>query len=279
MSYGPKPWIQLNWDVRAALNFILGGTGGGFLLFAAFVPAPPELGRAALLLGLALVGAGLASVWLEIGRKLRAVHVFFNPFTSWMTRESFVAVLLFASGLAAAWFASAQLAALTAGAALGFVYCQGRILRASKGIPAWREPTITWLIFWTAIAEGAGLYLVFAALCGAGVPPLAAAGLVLAVVARGVAWSVYRRRVQADLIPQARAALEPAGRQLYQLGAIVPLALLLAGGAVEQFAAVAAPLAGIAALAAGWRFKFVLMVRASFNQGFALPRIPVRGRK
>jgi phenylacetyl-CoA:acceptor oxidoreductase subunit 2 len=59
----------------------------------------------------------------------------------------------------------------------------------------------------------------------------------------------------------------------------VPLALLLAGGAVEQFAAVAAPLAGIAALAAGWRFKFVLMVRASFNQGFALPRIPVRGRK
>jgi len=279
MSYGPKPWIQLNWDVRAALNFIFGGTGSGFLLFAAFVPAPTQLGRVALLIGLALVGAGLASVWLEIGRKLRAVHVFFNPFTSWMTRESFVAVLLFASGLAAAWFASARLAALTAVVALGFVYCQGRILRASKGIPAWREPTITWLIFWTAVAEGAGLYLLFAALAGGDVPPLAGGGLALAVVARGVAWSVYRRRVDATLAPQARAALEPTGKQLYQLGAIVPLALLLAGGAVEQVATVTAPLAGIFALAAGWRFKFVLVVRASFNQGFALPRLPVRGRK
>ncbi len=278
MSYGPKPWIQLHWDVRAALNFILGGTGGGFLVFAAFVPAAPQPARAALLLGLALVAAGLASVWMEIGRKLRAVHVFFNPFTSWMTRESFVAVLLFASGLAAAWLASAQLAALTAAVALGFVYCQGRILRASKGIPAWREPTVTWLVFWTAIAEGAGLYLLFAALAGAGVPPLAGGGLALAVVARGVAWSTYRRRVDATLIPQARAVLEPTGKQLYQLGAIAPLALLLAGGAWEPFAAVTAPLAGILALAAGWRFKYVLVVRASFNQGFALPRVPVRGR-
>jgi phenylacetyl-CoA:acceptor oxidoreductase subunit 2 len=278
VSYGPKPWIQLHWDVRAALNFILGGTGCGFLLFAAFVPAAPQPARVALLLGLALVAAGLASVWMEIGRKLRAVHVFFNPFTSWMTRESFVAVLLFASGLAAAWFASARIAALTAVLALGLVYCQGRMLRASKGIPAWREPTITWLIFWTAIAEGAGLYLLFAVLAGAGVPPLAGGGLALAVVARAIAWSRYRGRVDASLVPQARAALEPAGKQLYQLGAIAPLALLLAGGAVEQVAVVAAPLAGILALATGWRLKFVLVVRASFNQGFALPRIPVRGR-
>lgn len=278
MSYGPKPWIQLHWDVRAALNFILGGTGSGFLLFAAFVPAAPQPARAALLLGLALVATGLASVWLEIGRKLRAVHVFFNPFTSWMTRESFVALLLFASGLAAVWFGSPPFAALTAAVALGFIYCQGRMLRASKGIPAWREPAITWLIFWTAIAEGAGLYLLFAVLVGSDVPPLAGGGLALAVVARGVAWSRYRGRVEASLIPQARAALDPTGKQLYQLGAIVPLALLLAGGAMEQFAAVAAPLAGIAALAAGWRFKFVLVVRASFNQGFALPRVPVRGR-
>jgi phenylacetyl-CoA:acceptor oxidoreductase subunit 2 len=279
MSYGPRPWIQLHWDVRAALNFILGGTGGGFLLFAAFVPLAPRLAQGALLLGLALVAAGLTSVWMEIGRKLRALHVFFNPFTSWMTRESFLAVLLFASGLSAAWFASAQLAALTALVAVGFIYCQGRMLRASKGIPAWREPTITWLIFWTAVAEGAGLFLVFTALAGMTVPTLAGGSLVLAVVARGVAWSVYRRRVEADLVPKARAALEPAGKQLYQLGAIVPLALLLTGGAIEGFATAAAVLAGIAALAAGWRFKFVLLVRASYNQGFALPQVPVRGRK
>jgi len=278
MSYGPRPWIQLHWDVRAALNFILGGTGGGFLLFAAFVPATPLSARAALLLGLALVAAGLTSVWMEIGRKLRAVHVFLNPFTSWMTRESFVAVLLFGSGLAAAWSASPQLAALTALVALGFVYCQGRILRASKGIPAWREPTVTWLIFWAAIAEGAGLYLIFSAALNAGVPPLAGGGVALAVVARGVAWATYRRRGDPSLIQQARAALEPTGRQLYQLGAVAPLALLLAGAAWTEVAAVTAPLAGLLALATGWRLKFVLVVRASFNQGFSLPRVPVRGR-
>ena len=83
MSYGPRPWIQLHWDARAALNFILGGTGSGFILFAAFVPLSPHQGQAALLIGLALVAAGLTAVWMETGRKLRAVHVFFNPMTSW----------------------------------------------------------------------------------------------------------------------------------------------------------------------------------------------------
>ena len=279
MSYGPRPWIQLHWDARAALNFIFGGTGCGFILFAAFVPLSPRLAQGALLLGLALVAAGLTAVWAEIGRKLRAVHVFFNPMTSWMTRESFVAVLLFASGLAAAWSGSARLAVVTALVAVGFIYCQGRILRASKGIPAWREPTITWLVFWTAIAEGAGLFLIFSALAGMSMPAAVAGGLALAVVARALAWSVYRRRVDAALVPKARAAFEPAGKQLYQLGAIVPLALMLTGGVIESFTTAAAVLAGIAALATGWRFKFVLVTRAAYNQGFALPRVPVRGGK
>jgi len=271
--------MQLHWDVRAALNFIFGGTGCGFILFSAFVPLSPRLAQGALLLGLALVAAGLTAVWAEIGRKLRAVHVFFNPMTSWMTRESFVAVLLFASGLAAAWSGSARLAVVTALVAVGFIYCQGRILRASKGIPAWREPTITWLVFWTAIAEGAGLFLIFSALAGLPMPAAVGGGLELAVVARALAWSVYRRRVDAALVPKARAAFEPAGKQLYQLGAIVPLALMLTGGVIESFTTAAAVLAGIAALATGWRFKFVLVTRAAYNQGFALPRVPVRGGK
>jgi phenylacetyl-CoA:acceptor oxidoreductase 26-kDa subunit len=36
-------------------------------------------------------------------------------------------------------------------------------------------------------------------------------------------------------------------------------------------------LAGLAALAAGWRLKFVLVRRAAYNQGFSLPQLPVRG--
>ena len=121
--------------------------------------------------------------------------------------------------------------------------------------------------------------MIFSALAGVPVPTPVAGGLALAVVARAVAWSVYRRRVDADLVPKARTALELAGKQLYQLGAIVPLALLVTGGVIESFTTAAAVLAGIAALATGWRFKFVLVTRAAYNQGFALPRVPVRGGK
>ena len=96
MSYGPRPWQQTNWDWRAAGNFMLGGTGAGLMIGLALVqnqsPYP-------VILALLLVAGGLGAVWLEIGRKLRAIHVFFNPQTSWMTRESFAAVLVFGFGL------------------------------------------------------------------------------------------------------------------------------------------------------------------------------------
>jgi len=35
--------------------------------------------------------------------------------------------------------------------------------------------------------------------------------------------------------------------------------------------------AGVAAAAAGLGFKFLLITRAGYNQGFALPHTPVRG--
>ena len=83
---------QRHWDARAALNFMLGGSGAGLMVASmAIDPVSPW----PLALALGLVGAGLTAVWLEIGRKTRALHVFFNPFTSWMTRESFAAMILF----------------------------------------------------------------------------------------------------------------------------------------------------------------------------------------
>jgi phenylacetyl-CoA:acceptor oxidoreductase 26-kDa subunit len=38
-------------------------------------------------------------------------------------------------------------------------------------------------------------------------------------------------------------------------------------------------LAGLAALATGWQFKVALITRAAYNQGFALPHLPVRGTR
>ena len=157
-NYGPKPWLQAHWDLRAAANFILGGTGTGLLLAAAL--AAPPAWRWPLAAGMALIAAGLGAVWLEIGRKLRAINVLFNARTSWMTREAYVAVVVFALGLAGACArARACSRRPSALAALGFVYCQGRILFAAKGIPAWRTRGVVALVVATALAEGGGLFV------------------------------------------------------------------------------------------------------------------------
>lgn len=240
--------LQRSWDARAALNFMLGGAGSGLLVMAAVTGTA---GSWPLALSLVLIAAGLAAVWLEIGRKLRALHVFFNPFTSWMTRESFAAVLVFGFGIGSLFFAWALPLAGLSG--MAFLYCQARILRAAKGIPAWRAPEVVPLILFTGLAEGAGLGLLF------GMEP---GFFVIAVLARALAWHRYRAAVKSP-------ALEPAGKALVWIGTVLPLALVL----------LVAPPAGLLALAAGWWLKLALVTRASFNQGFSLPHLPVRGAR
>ena len=266
VSYGPRPWQQTSWDWRAAGNFIFGGAGSGLLLAAALVLPLGPARSVALLAGCVLVALGLFSVWLEIGRPLRAIHVFFNPWTSWMTREAFAGTVLLGVS-AAAYFRPglAAEAALGVSAAL-YAWCQGRILMASKGIPAWRAPQVVALVMSTALVEGTGLLMLVN-------PEFLAIGLfTAAVIARAVAWSGYRAGLKQA---GSRAALESAGTALIQVGTIAPLALVLGAYFLPQ----AAALAGIAAILAGWWFKFALVTRAAFNQGFALPRLPVRGAR
>ena len=278
MSYGPKPWHQTNWDFRAAFNFIFGGAGAGLLVIVALSGLGGNAMRAEMLLGMALIGAGLFSVWFEIGRPLRALNVGFNPFTSWMTRESFAAGAVFALGLTAVWLASAALAQAAALAALVIAYCQGRILQAAKGIPALRLPALGWLNFTTALTEGAGLFVVLAALFDTPARGVLAY-FSLALIARGLAGSAYRARVAKTAARPALAALDRSGKMLVQFGSIAPLALLLLGLIAGDVARIAVLLAGVAALATGWQFKFVLITRAAYNQGFALPHLPVRGTR
>jgi phenylacetyl-CoA:acceptor oxidoreductase subunit 2 len=278
MNFGPKPWHQTNWDFRAAFNFIFGGAGAGLLVIVALSGLGGNALRAELLLGMALIGAGLVSVWFEIGRPLRALNVGFNPFTSWMTRESFAAGAVFALGLAAAWLDSAALAQAAAVAALVFAYCQGRLLQAAKGIPAWRVPALGWLNFTTALTEGAGLFVALAALFDTPAKGVLAY-FSLALIARGLAWSMYRGSVANSAARPALAVIDRAGKMLIQFGTIAPLALLLLGLIAGDVARIALPLAGVAALATGWQFKFLLITRAAYNQGFALPHLPVRGTR
>lgn len=248
--------LQRYWDARAALNFILGGSGAGLIIAAAFVQPPNPWPVAT---GLMFIAAGLTAVWLETGRKLRALHVLFNPFTSWMTREAFAALLLFPVALGA--FLTLKFLPVAAVLALAFLWCQARILRAARGIPAWRAPQVVPLIIAAGLAEGAG-FAVFLVQT-----QLAAALLAIALIGRLIAWSAYRGEVKSE-------ALQRAGKAL-QLGALAALLLVVASFYVPQAALLAAALA----VGTGWWLKFSLVTRAALTQGFSLPRQPVRGTR
>jgi phenylacetyl-CoA:acceptor oxidoreductase subunit 2 len=273
------PWHQPNWDARAAANFIGGGSGTGLLVAAATATAATGAAyRPLASVALALVALGLACVWLEIGRPWRALHVFLHPQTSWMTREAIVALPLFGTGLAALWQDGGAYAWVAAALGAAFLWCQAQILKAAKGIPAWRTPRVVPLIVATGLAEGAGVLALACAFPAtqALARPVAVALAVLLVL-RALAWRAYRRPLAA---PQAAlAALDRAAPLFDGLGnwaaaGIAAAAALLVSDALAPPLAAAA---GALALAGGWHLKFVLVARAAFNQGFALPRPPVRG--
>jgi phenylacetyl-CoA:acceptor oxidoreductase subunit 2 len=278
MSFGPNPWQQAHWDWRAAGNFICGGAGGGLIVFAALAGVQGRLLSVLLLAALALIGLGLLCVWLEIGRPWRALHVFFNPRTSWMSREAITAVLLLPAGAAAATVAPGLLP-VAALLALFFLFCQGRMLRASRGIPAWREPLAAALITVTGVTEGAGLFFAGAPLHQLGtLPMLILFGTLL--LARVLLWLAYRKRLAARAAPRALAALDSTGRWLQIAGSLLPLALvaaIVADATSPTVAPLLAALAGLATVLAGSFMKYTLITRASFNQGFALAQLPVRG--
>lgn len=282
-AFGPNPWQQTSWDWRAAGNFICGGAGTGLLIASVLLVPSATVATAItsasiwlLFVGLALVGLGLFSVWLEIGRPLRALHVFLNPHTSWMSREAFVGALLFPAGLLALlglggwnW--------VTAALALLFLYCQSRMLPAARGIPAWRSVWLSPLFLVTAGVEGLALFVLLG-LWHEWVSNAALLAFAVLLLARLVVWRLYRSSVAVSLAPRASRALDQAGRRLGLIGTVVPLCLLgigwFAGG---TGAGALLALAGAGAAWAGANMKYTLITRASFNQGFALTHIPVRG--
>lgn len=279
MTFGPKPWLQQHWDWRAAGNFVLGGAGSGLLLAAALVLPLGPARAVSLALGLVLVGLGLFCVWTEIGRPLRALHVFFNPHTSWMTREALAGVALCAAAIVAFLRPGTATEWALGAFALLFAWCQAWILRASKGIPAWREPRIVPFVVSTALTEGTAVAMLLALAYnqqGKAVYGLFAAAL----LARAVAWSAYSSKVMAKLTGASRQALEQVTPKMLWFGTFGSLALVAAASALPRdYAWPLAALAGLVALLAGWDAKRAIVTRAALNQGFALPVLPVRGAR
>lgn len=279
-----SPQRQRNWDWRAAANFVLGGAGSGLVAIAALpgLAAPAPL--TALFAGLALVAAGLLCVWLEIGRRWRFLDVLRNPRTSWMSREALAALPLLGLG-GLAWLLGVAgvagpgsltgLLSVAGLCALVFLYCQARILRAAKGIPAWRQEGIVALVVASGLAEGAGLYALIALAAGAATAPALAASLAGLAGLRHFAWSRYREALGRAGAPAAAFAaldrLRPAPAHAVTVASALWAAMELPG------AEVALALAGLAAIAAGWMFKPALILRAGLTQGYAINRMPARG--
>jgi Fe-S-cluster-containing dehydrogenase component/DMSO reductase anchor subunit len=279
---GVEPSLQTNWDWRAAANFMGGGAGTGLFLFAALAGLAGIPSYLLVLVALALVAAGLFFVWLEIGRPWRFINVLLYPQQSWMTRESMVALAFFVLGLAALWSGSSNLLGAAALAALGFLYCQARILAAAKGIPAWRAPRIVPLIVTTGLSEGAGLFLAAAALVSPLEPMQTAAAASLAglTVVRAVVWRAYLDSLESGGAPiRALEVLRAFHFWFLLFGVLAPIVLVAAAFMVPGADALLSVLAGSSAFAAGWALKFILITRAAYNQGFALAHVPVRGSR
>ncbi|MBI5921055.1 MAG: dimethyl sulfoxide reductase anchor subunit [Betaproteobacteria bacterium] len=272
------PWHQTNWDARAAANFMCGGSGTGLLFFATL--AAQDSYRITALIAMALVALGLTCVWLEIGRPLRALNVFLHPQTSWMTREGMAAPLMFAPGAVAVWQGGGTFAWVAAFFGLVFLYCQGRILLASKGIPTWREPKIMPLIISTGFVEGAGLAVLLAAILpGSPAPGWFAGTLLGALALRRLSWRWYFDALESQGAPkQALQVLRSFGGRFELLAQTMPEMMLVAVIFLFNDMTWLVPLAGLLAAAGGWGLKFTIVARAAFNQGFALPVLPVRGQ-
>ncbi len=277
---GVEPWHQKHWDWKASANFLCGGAGTGLL---AFVGIAGLAGASTVLPGLvalAFIALGLMLLIFKIGRPLRFIYVLRQPQRSWMSREAWVAGLLFPLTLAALW--SGQRIVLLAAALVGliFLFCQGMILEQAKGIPAWRQPRVIALIMATGLAEGCGLFLVLAAL----LPGLAGTAKPMAVALAALAairiwtWWRYLGALESDGAPTRTLEIFTACRiWFFAAGLVLPVALVAFGLILPAAGAVLFALAGLSVFASGWAIKFILITRAAYNQGFALPHTPIRG--
>jgi phenylacetyl-CoA:acceptor oxidoreductase 26-kDa subunit len=252
-----------------------GGAGSGLLIVGALAGLPRWPTG---LLGVALIGFGLACVWAEIGKPWRALNVFFHPRTSWMTREAVAALLVYVFCAAALLFGWTVLLGATALAALGFVYCQARILTASRGIPAWREPLVVPLIVATGLTEGAGLAVLISVGVARTVPETVAWSLLGLLALRWLNWRLYAARLQAGAAPAGTlTVVRRLDRPLSLVFHVLPALLILAGLALPEGGTAAILAAAFLSVAGGGWFKYTLVTRMAFTQGFALPVSPVRG--
>ena len=273
--------LQTFWDFRAAMNFIMGGIGSGLLIITALAAIDGKISARDVpwlfAVGGAVIGVGLLFVFMEIGRKERFWYAILRPQTSWMTREVWVVAVLYPLIAANLLWSSPVLWLATGLAGLAFLYCQAQILFAAKGIPAWRAPLIPVLIIATGLTEGSGAAMVVLTALGAEKIPTALP-MIAAILAAVTAalWMTYIGTAKANRIPVLARQVLLSINEIVVLWWAVAIAIAIACVIANPVAGYAA-FAGAMLIAAGVLWKFSVIVRASYQQGFVLPNAPGRG--
>lgn len=273
---------QTLWDYRAAMNFTLGGMSSGLVVMATIAYFTSVLSTEALLYlnvsaGVGM-GVGLLFVFTEIGRKMRFWRALLRPQSSWMTREIYAVVLFYLALLADIVWHGPALHLVVALSALAFLYCQGRILHAAKGIPAWRVGLIPTMLVLTGLLEGVGLLGIASGLASwrfeASLTFISIWGALLALANMLVWQRYYVFAKRSGVPPLARAELQKLTPALRLIGHATPLALFTLAA---PFSGALLAIAGVAAVTGGVMWKFTVITRACHQQGFAMPKMPQRG--
>lgn len=265
---GPR---QAFWDWRAAMNWIFGGIGTGLAIAAGVAFPFSGIDPGGLYFASAcLVSIGLFCVFLKIGRQMRFWRAVSRPQTSWMTRELYAALVFYPSVLASLLAPGAVPFALASLSAAAFLVCQAKILHRARGVPAWRAPLVPWMIVASGLFEGWGALAV-----SGRIPGIAWVGIGFAVI-NAILWRTYVGTAKAQGIPPlSRREFRRLSVPLHLVGHVAPAVLAIV--AAYSGSAVLLALAGLAAIAGGAMWKFNVIVRAGYLQGFQLPRVPQRG--
>jgi phenylacetyl-CoA:acceptor oxidoreductase subunit 1 len=275
---------QTFWDMRAAMNFIMGGIGSGTVVMAYLLSFFLSFDDRALVninIGAAVIMAvGLFFVWLKIGRKLRASYAILRPHTSWMSREIY-AVGLFYISVAADFITPDPLFhGLAALGAAAFLYCQARILHAGKGIPTWRVAQMPLMLVATGLLEGVALLaLIFSKwsdqLPNASlIPPIAIA----LIVVNATLWRRYVSSAKAwGIGPIDRRILSRITPKIHIIAHILPVILFGVLLFNSNSPVWVADIAGFLVIAGGVMWKAIVITRACHMQNFALAKMPQRG--
>jgi len=275
---------QTFWDMRAAMNFILGGIGSGAIIIAYFFNLIGLIGNEELfrinLVSVAITAIGLFFVWLKIGRKLRAPYAILRPQTSWMSREIYAVGLLFLSIGLFFFYPNEILYTTAALAAAIFLYCQARILHSGKGIPSWRVSQMPLMLIASGLLEGAGLYILIVLHGNEQMPAtsLIPPVIILLILMNSFLWRRYLRNAPTwGIGPIDRKILRRMSPKLYAIGHILPLLIFGAIFLNLISSALLAQIGGFLAIMGGVLWKAVVITQACHMQNFSLTKFPQRG--